>query len=214
MDKNNSSSTSVCTKIRRALASNPAVRAVQRISSFNQEPKVTKVPPSSKSITNISIQSKPPPHHESGSGAIPIKFDHHSPPKLSENGNSAILSVASERTTKVVAKGEREAHPQHDAPMQGKKHGHGMHSEAQGKKQMDINDHFKDFIQQTRDKMMRSMSIISLAHNNPAAAAPDHEAHGGDNKNESHFSEFIHLARKKLRTTTTARKNNNYLKKE
>ncbi|CAJ1969189.1 unnamed protein product [Sphenostylis stenocarpa] len=218
MDKNNGSNSSVCDKIRQALASNPAVRAVQRITSFNQDPKpLTKHPKTPSSITNIPIQNKPHSNHKahkegSGSETIPIKFDH-STPKLS-NGSSAVSSAAkgSERATKVVVKGE--PHPQH-VPMQGyKQHGHhGVHTESTlGKKPMDINDHFKDFIQQTREKMMRSMTNIGFGQSNHAAAA-DQEPQHGANKNESHFSDFIQRARKKLRTTTTARKNN-YTKKE
>ncbi|TKY52588.1 hypothetical protein E2542_SST24110 [Spatholobus suberectus] len=207
---NNSSNSSVCRKIRRALASNRAVRAVQGITSFNQEPKpVTKYPNSPSSTTNISTQSKPAaPHrkaHTEGSGAIPIKLDH-STPRLSGNGYSAVSTkgASSERAIKVAAKGE--PHPKHVA-MQGKQHGHGVHSEPQG------NDHFKEFIQRTREKMMKSVSNIGWTHSNPVPA-PDQEAHAhGTNKNENHFSEFIQRARKKLRTTTTVRKSGS-LKKE
>ncbi|KAK7392395.1 hypothetical protein VNO78_20833 [Psophocarpus tetragonolobus] len=207
MDKNNSdSSTSVCTKIRQALGSNPAVRAVQRITSFSQDPKpITKDPNSKPSITDISIQSKPYAHHKTqreGSGAIPINFYDHSAPKLREKG--VAKGGSSVRTIKVATKGEPHS-------MQ---HGHGVQiTEPQGNKPMDINDHFKVFIQQTREKMMRSMSNIGWTHHsNHPAAAPDREAHG-INENESHFSEFIHRAKKKLRTTTTVRRNN-YSKKE
>lgn len=223
MDKNNSSSSSssssVCRKIRQALSSNPAFKAVQRITSFNQEQEpnkpLTKNPnsPSSNNITNISIQSKPHPHHKPhthGSGAIPIKFDH-STPKLSDhNGkkSSITTSVAegapSERATKVPAKGKP-----HHVSMQGKQHGQVVHySEPRGKKQVDINEHFKEFIENTKEKMMRSVTNIGnwgqSNHHHPEDAE-DHEAHGS-NKNESNFSEFIQTVGKKLRTTTTVRK--------
>ncbi|KAL9318386.1 hypothetical protein ACSQ67_014903 [Phaseolus vulgaris] len=216
MDKNNGSNSSVCNKIRQALASNLAVRAVQRITSFNQEPKpLTKHPKTPSSITNIPIQNKPHPHHkahEEGlkSGAIPMKFDH-STPKV-RNGNSAVSIAAkgAERANKGAIKGE--PHPQH-VPMQGyKQHGHGVLTESPQGKKMDVNDHFKDFIQQTREKMMRSMTNIGWGQNKHAAA-PDHEPQHGSNKNENHFSDFIQRARKKLRTTTNVRKNN-YTKKE
>ncbi|KAG4981853.1 hypothetical protein JHK87_026602 [Glycine soja] len=193
MDKNNSnnsSSSSVCTKIRQALTSNPAFRAVQRITSFNQQEPTnkpfTKGPNSQSSITNIIIQNKPHhPHHKahtegSGSGSIPIKFD---------NGNYSAVSST-------VANGKQHV------PMQ-----QGKQPEGNNKKKMDINDHFKDFIQNTREKMMRSVTNIGWTHQSNHAAAPEHGE--AQNKNESHFSEFIQRARKKLRTTTTVRKNNN-----
>ncbi|RDX72324.1 hypothetical protein CR513_48207, partial [Mucuna pruriens] len=59
---------------------------------------------------------------------------------------------------------------------------HRVHSKAQGKKPMDINDHFKEFIQHSKDKMMRSVSNIDWAQSNPATAAPNHEAHDSSNK--------------------------------
>ncbi|WVY97081.1 hypothetical protein V8G54_029232 [Vigna mungo] len=207
MDKNNGSNSSVCNKIRQALASNLAVRTVQRITSFNQEPKpLTKNPKTTSSIISIPIQNKPHPNHKahkqgSGSEAIPTKFDHSA---VSSAGKGA------ERANKVAIKGEPHAQR---VPMQGyKQQGHGVLTESPHGKKIDINDHFKDFIQQTREKMMRSMTNIGWGQNNHAAA-PDHESHHGSHKNESHFSDFIQRARKKLRTSTTVRKNN-YTKKE
>ncbi|XP_020213545.1 uncharacterized protein LOC109797824 [Cajanus cajan] len=191
MDKNkNNSNYSICRKIRQALTSNPAIQAVQRISSFNQKPEpVTKRPNSPPPNTNISIKNKPPPHHKARkeeSGAIPV---------------SAAKAASSGRPI------TRQPHPQH-VPMQGKQHQHGhvvVQAEPQGKKQMDINEHFKVFIENTREKMMRSMTNIGWAQSNHPAPAPDQEVHGS-NKNESHYSDFIQRVRKKLRATTAVRK--------
>ncbi|KAL2323582.1 hypothetical protein Fmac_027961 [Flemingia macrophylla] len=204
MDNNkNSSSSSICRKIRQALASNPAILAIQRISSFNQEPKpVTKYPNS-------------PPHHykarKEGIGANPkLRSDNGKPPASSTTkGASSGIPIT------VGAKGEREPHPQH-VPVQGKQHQHGhvvVHSEQQGKKHGDINEHFKVFIENTRDKMRRSMTNIGWAQSNHPAPAQDQEAHAS-NKNESHYSDFIQRVGKKLRATTTVRKSGNYLKEK
>jgi hypothetical protein len=220
-NNNNSSNSSVCTKIRHVFASNPALRAIQRISSFSQEHKhVTNGSnsPSSPPKTS-SVQTKPhhPTHHkaqtETSSDAIPIMFDY-STPAYKENGNSkAVPSVAkpkgastivgnSERATKVSAKSEL---PQQHAP----KKAVAQNGNQQGKESVDINDTFKEFIQRAKKKI-RTVSNIGRGQNNPAAA-PDHEVHHGNSsgKNEGledHFQDFIHRAKKKIRTTTTVGK--------
>ncbi|KAJ1404816.1 hypothetical protein SESBI_26395 [Sesbania bispinosa] len=216
MDKNNSSSSSVCNKIRQALASNPAVLAIQRISSFSQEPKpVTTNSSNSPSPPTKTSGIKTKPHHNNKphtAGTIPIKFDH----STMGNGNSTLPSVPkgpsphlgnSEKTTKVAAKGE---HQPQNLAMQGKppmktgaQHGLGVHSNQQDKKSMDINDTFKEFIQRAKVKI-RTVSNIGRDQSN-SVAAPSQEIHGNEN-HKDHFSEFIHRAKKKIRTTTTVGK--------
>ncbi|XP_027367468.1 uncharacterized protein LOC113873518 [Abrus precatorius] len=213
MEKNNDSNSSVCRKIRQALSGNTAVRAIQRISSFNQEPKpVTTSSNSPSPLTNISVQNQPLPHHKAhtgGSGVIPIKFDH-STAKSTNNGNKAVSSVpkdASEKATKVASKGE----PQPHVPMQWKQqHGHGV-EQPQGTKSMNINDIFDDFIQRTGNKL-RTLSNIGRGQTNPVAA-PEHEVHKNETNKDHHFSEFIQRAKKKLRTKTTVGKTSS-LRKE
>lgn len=181
MEKNKNSSPSMCTKFRQAIASNPAVRAIQHISSFNQEHKVT---------NGHSNSPSSPPHHKvhkepsSLGGAIPINFNY-TPPI--ENGNSKGATSThvgnSERTTKVGVM-------QHDHE----------------KESMDINDTFKEFIVRAKNKI-RTISFIGRGQSNYPAAAPDHEeVHRGTattEKNEDPFKDYILRAKKKIRTTTT-----------
>lgn len=223
MEKNNNSDTSVCRKIRQALSSNPALRAIQRVSSFNQQPKPITTGSNSTPPTKTK-PSHPPPHHkpyhtELTSGAIPIKFDHSTPTTENEN-SSTISSVAakgasthvgnSERATKVTARGE----PQqpHHVPMRYGVHSEKQQQQQQGEKSMDINDTFKEFIQRAKEKI-RTVSNVGTrgGHQSNPAAAPDHhhEVHRGTSKNENHMeqiSDFINRAKKRIRATTTARK--------
>lgn len=211
MENNNSSSnSSVCTKIRHVFASNPALRAIQRISSINQEHK--QIPngsnyPSSNPKTSI-VQTKP--HHksqtETSSEPIHIKFDY-STPTYKEKGHSSAVSTVgnSESATKVSAKSELQLpQPQH-VPKNAVTHD-GNH---QGKESVDINDTFKEFIQRAKKKI-RTVSTIGRGQNNPTAE-PDHEIHHGTTtagKNESHedhFQDFIHRVGKKIRATTMRR---------
>ncbi|CAL5208976.1 unnamed protein product [Lathyrus oleraceus] len=194
MENNNSSSnSSVCTKIRHVFASNPALQAIQRISSINQEHK--QIPngsnyPSSNPKTSI-VQTKP--HHksqtETSSEPIHIKFDY-STPTYKEKGHSSAVSTV----------GNSEHVPKKAVTHNGNQ---------QGKESVDINDTFKEFIQRAKKKI-RTMSTIGRGQNNPTAE-PDHEIHHGTTtagKNESHedhFQDFIHRVGKKIRATTMRR---------
>lgn len=223
-NNNSSSSSSVCTKIRQAFTTNPAVRAIQRISSFNQEHKhVTNVSNSPSSTPPKTSSVKTKPHQkaqtETSSEAIPIKFDD-SKPTYKENGNSStVSSVAkgasthvgnSERATKVSAQGEL-TQPQHVPPMQRKPTTKAVAqngSNQQGQESVDINDTFREFIQRAKKKI-RTVSNIGRDQNNNPAAAPDHDVHhaaAATGKNEDHFQDFIQRARKKIRATTTVGK--------
>ncbi|KAI4301298.1 hypothetical protein L6164_034590 [Bauhinia variegata] len=70
----NSSSMTICQKIRAAIATGPAFPAIYRFSSFNQ----SRVP-------NSSSQTKPssPKHHSTeGAAIIPIKYDYSTPAEV------------------------------------------------------------------------------------------------------------------------------------
>ncbi|KAK7270250.1 hypothetical protein RIF29_23257 [Crotalaria pallida] len=169
----------MCRKIRHAFSSNPAIRAFHRISSHpHQEPKpvITDSNSPSSTPTNIPIQTK---HHKTNienSGAIPIKFE-----------------KSSARPTK-GDDGFKGGEQQHSS------------SEKQGKKSMDINDTFNDYIKRAKVKI-RTVSNLGRGQSNPTTA-PDHDQaqhHGTTNKKDSNkdqFSDFIHRAKKKIRTTT------------
>ncbi|AES61873.1 hypothetical protein MtrunA17_Chr1g0196551 [Medicago truncatula] len=222
MENNNSSSnSSVCTKIRHAFASSPALRAIQRISSFNQEHKhVTNgsnSPPKANNVKTKPHQTKP--HHkaqtETSSEVIPIKFDY-STPTYKQNGNSSAVSsvaksapthVGNSERTKVSAKSEL-PQPQQYVPKKVVAQNGNQH----GKESMDINETFKEYIQRAKKKI-RTVSNIGRGQNNPAAA-PDHEVHhdtttSGKNESlEEHFQDFIHRAKKKIRATTMVGRRN------
>ncbi|KAK7277675.1 hypothetical protein RJT34_22690 [Clitoria ternatea] len=222
MEKTNKNSdSSVCRKIRQAIASNPAVRAIQRISSFNQTAANDSNSPSPPTKTKTNIQTKPPPHQHKGhththtaeaAGSIPIKFDH-TTPKSKEN--RVVPKGASSTTHVRNSEGATKGEPHHHVHNMQRKEQHAGHVEAHDKKPMDINDHFQKFIQSTKDKL-RTVSNIGRSQGSPASAPDHHEPHHHDtNKNESqyYFSEFIHRAKKKLRTTTIVGKTGS-IKKE
>ncbi|OIW12688.1 hypothetical protein TanjilG_24621 [Lupinus angustifolius] len=197
MEKNNNSNSFMCRKIRQAFSNNLAVRAIRRISSYpHQEPKpVTTDTNSSASLSpiNTAIQTNPPlpKHHNSNteySGASPINFDY----TTMQNGNSVASSVHgySEITTKDAAEGD-------DVFFKG---------EQKVKKSMDINDTFNEYIKRAKIKI-RTVSNIGRGQNNNTS--PEHETNHGTNKKENQkdqFSEFIHHAKKRFRTTTIVRK--------
>ncbi|CAI8603867.1 unnamed protein product [Vicia faba] len=219
MENNNSSSnSSVCTKIRHVFASNPALRAIQRLSSINQEHKqITHGSnyPSSSPKSSV-VQTKP--HHkaqtETSSEPTHIKSGYSTPTYKEKGHSSAVSSVAkgastlvgnSERATKVSAKSELQLPQQHHAPNKAVAH----HGNQQGKESVDINDTYREFIQRAKKKI-RTVSTIGRGQNN-TTAAPDHEVQHGTTtagKNESredHFQDFIHRVGKKIRATTMRR---------
>jgi len=216
MENNNSSSnSSVCTKIRHAFASSPALRAIQRISSFNQEHKhVTNGSNSPPKANSVKTKTHHKAQTETSSEVIPIKFDY-STPTYKQNGNSSAVSsvakgasthVGNSERTKVSAKSEL-PQPQHVPKKTVAQNGN-----QHGKESMDINETFKEYIQRAKKKI-RTVSNIGRGQNNPAAA-PDHEGHHGtatSGKNESleeHFQDFIHRAKKKIRATTMVGRRN------
>ncbi|MED6138235.1 hypothetical protein PIB30_072322 [Stylosanthes scabra] len=227
MDKNNTSNSnpSVCNKIRQAIASNPAIRIINRISSYNQEPKHAKLGSISTSSPSSSQSSSPSPnktpiqirtkphilqqqhekgnHKEASPRTIPIKSDHStpksSPPFVATNLQSATQEY------------DHFHHHNHH-------HHHGMHQDQQGKKSMmNIDETFSEYIQRAKKKI-RTMSNIGRGHNN---TSEDHEFHGGgsggganekDHQHRDQFSEFINRAKKKIRTTTIVGKSNSLRK--
>lgn len=202
MENNNSSSnSSVCTKIRHVFASNPALRAIHRISSINQDHKQitngSNYP--STNLKTSSVQTKP--HHkaqkETSSEPIHTKFDY-STPTYKEKGHSSAVSTVSAKSELQLPQ------PQHDP-----KKAAAYTGNQQGKESVDINDTFRNFIISAKKKI-RTVSTIGRGHNNPTAA-PDHEVHHGTttaSKNESHddhFQDYIHRIGKKIRATTMRR---------
>ena len=129
MEKNNTSSSSICSKIRQGLASYPAFRAIHRINQYNRsEPKPVTItthssfpspPPNKHTAKNTAIRANPPlPQHvkvnTEGEGAIPINFDYSTPSSSMGNGNS------SSSISKVHGQSSKVAEPQYNVPRQGK----------------------------------------------------------------------------------------------
>ncbi|XP_052113926.1 uncharacterized protein LOC127745006 [Arachis duranensis] len=238
MDKNNTSNSnpSVCNKIRQAIASNPAIRIINRISSYNQEPKHAKLgsistsspssspssssSPSPNNNTPIQIQTKPHipqqqekgNHKEASPRTIPIKFEYSTPPKENIHGQAPKSSppFAATNLQSATNKDHGQEHHHHHH------HRHdGMHQEQQGKKSMmNIDETFNEYIQRAKKKI-RTMSNIGRGHN---SIAEDHESHGGGTNEKDHhqhrdqFSEFINRAKKKIRTTTIVGKSSSLRK--
>ncbi|MED6121444.1 hypothetical protein PIB30_030163 [Stylosanthes scabra] len=232
MDKNNTSNSnpSVCNKIRQAIASNPAIRIINRMSSYNQEPKHAKLGSISTSSPSLSSSSSSPSpnstpiqirtkphipqqqeekgnHKEASPRTIPIKFDH-STPKSSPPFVATKLQSATNK-----GHGQEHDHFHHHHQHH---HHDGMHQEQQGKKSMmNIDETFNEYIQRAKKKI-RTMSNIGRGHNN--ATSEDQESQGGGGANEKdhqhrdQFSEFINRAKKKIRTTTIVRKSNSLRK--
>ncbi|KAK7336716.1 hypothetical protein VNO77_17262 [Canavalia gladiata] len=228
MEKNTTSSSSICWKIRQALATNPAFRAIHRIKHYYREPRHV--------ITHSNSPSLPPSTHlpsnlkanTQGEGTIPIKFDQ-SIPKSTSTVHGQVSKVASpqvgisETKHKVAAKVEPE--PWH---VQGSKAGgikskhngkesigplkeqHGLgkvHSEQQAKKTLDINDTFAEYIERARYRI-RTVSNVGRGQSN---SVPDEAKGNNGNSNRTdnqkdHFADFIQHARKKIRTTSNVGK--------
>ena len=91
--------------------------------------------------------------------------------------------------------------------------GLGVYSEQHGKKSLDNDDTFTEYIRRAKQRI-RTVSNIGREHSNPApAAAPEYVDNGTNNKEENQsdqFSEFIQLAKKKLKTTSRVGKNGSF----
>nr|KYP70669.1 hypothetical protein KK1_009897 [Cajanus cajan] len=174
MENNPSSRTSICWKIRQALATNPAFRAIHRIKHHyrEREPRPVTTHSNSPSSTHLPQNKKA---NTKGEGAIPIKFDNSIP----------ITSTQLIGTSKVAPKVEPE--PTRVGT---------VHLEQQGKKTLDINDTFTEYIERARYRI-RTVSNVGRGQNYD-------EANGGNNKMENQKDH----AKKKIGSTSNAGKTN------
>lgn len=199
MEKNSNTSvsdSSMRRKVREALATCPVRRAINnRFSQDNQEPKTVAIDSNSASSKPRHVKVK----KEEEDQVVPIEFDYSTPIwNESKNPPAAPGKVEAKGFTKVGFSGNA------DTGKQGKAVGE---TEQQGKK--DMNYAFSEYIQRVKLKM-RTTSFVGGGQE--GEGAPDKEANNGyggtrkkDNQKE-HFSNFIHLARKKIRTITTIRR--------
>lgn len=218
MENKTTSRSSICWKIRQALATNPAFRVIHhRIKHYYQEPRPVPTHPNSPSLTPSTHlpQNMMKAKNIKGEGEIPIKFDN-SIPTSTPMVHGQVSKVASPQvgiSAKVepepwhvqgsrvgVFKGEHNngKDTSTTGPLK-EQHGLGM---QQGKKTVvDINDTFTEYIERARHRI-RTVSNVGRGQSH---SAPD-EASGKNNKMENHrdqFSDFIQHSKKKMRTTTS-----------
>lgn len=216
MENNTNSRSSICWKIRQALATNPAFRAIHRIKHHFREP--------SPVTTHSNSPSLPPPsthfpHHmkakTQGEGTIPINFDSPIPTSSTSMMHGKVLKVASPQVGISQVADKVELEPWH---VQGSRVGvlKGEHNgkditnplkeqQMQGKKILDINDTFSEYIQRAK---YRIRTVSNVDQGQSKYSAPD-EARCCNNKMENHkdqFSDFIQHAKKKIRTTSSVGK--------
>lgn len=218
MENNTTSRSSICWKIRQALATNPAFRVIHhRIKHYYQEPRPATAHSNSPSLTPNLPQNMMKAKNTKGEGEIPIKFDN-SIPISTPRVHVQVSKVASPQVG-ISAKIEPEPEPWHvqgsrvglfkDEHNNGKdtitgplkeQHGLGM---QQGKKTVvDINDTFTEYIERARHRI-RTVSNVGRGQSHSVS---DETSGNKNNKMENHtdqFSDFIQHSKKKMRTTTS-----------
>ncbi|RDX60727.1 hypothetical protein CR513_61105, partial [Mucuna pruriens] len=202
MENTTTSRSSICWKIRQALSTNPAFRAIHRIKHYYQEPRPVTTHANSSSLPPFThLPQNMKTNNTQGEGVIPIEFDSSiptSPPMV----HGQVSKVASPHVgiSQVAAKVEPE--PWH---VQGSRVGafKGEHngkattgpwkdSEQQDKKTLDINDTFTEYIQRAKYRI-KTVSNVGRGQN---YSAPD-EASGSINKMENQKDHA-----KKIKTTS------------
>ncbi|ESW34382.1 hypothetical protein PHAVU_001G147900 [Phaseolus vulgaris] len=208
MENNNNSRSSICWKIRHALATNLAFKAIHRIKHYCREPRTVTTHENSSSLplsTNFSQNRKA--KDRQGEGTIPIKFDNSIP-----TSTPMLLAYPQVGTSQVAAKVEPEPRYVRGSRVgvskgeDNGKDGTGPLKEQrmqQGKKTLDINDTFSEYIERARHRI-RTVSNVGRGQNKSAPV----EDSGNNNKIENHkdhFADFIQHA-KKMRATSSVGK--------
>ncbi|WVZ06260.1 hypothetical protein V8G54_019606 [Vigna mungo] len=173
MENNTNSRSSICWKIRRALATNPAFRAINRIKHYNRQPGTVTPHANSPSLPLSTKSTKA--KKTQGEGTIPIKFDNSIPIKV-------------------------EPEPRYG---EGKDTTGHLKEQQQGKKTLDINDTFSEYIERAK---YRIRSVSNVGRGQSKSAPVEHS--GNTNRlesNKEHLSDFIQHA-KKMRTTSSVGK--------
>jgi len=202
MENNNNSRSSICWKIRQALATNPAFKAIHRIKHYSREPRTVNTHENSPSF---HFPQNRKARNTQGEGTIPIKFDNSIPTSTPTVLASSQVAAKVEpepryvRGSRVgVAKGEDNGKDT-TGPLK-EQHGVGM---QQGKKTLDINDTFSEYIERARYRI-RSVSNVGRGQSKSAPV----EDSGNNNRiqnHKDHLSDFIQHA-KKMRTTSSVGK--------
>lgn len=210
MEKNNTttSNLSICKKIRHALTNNLTLKNIYRMKQYNQEAK-----PQHIKIVNIEGGNR--------GGSIPIMFDYsmvHSNASKVASPNVGISEIKGKLVTKVEPEGIN--YPYQDIKIgkinesenyNGKPLKVGLvNLEKQGKKSLDINDAFSEYIHRTSNRI-RTVSNVGKGQNNNNHVLDDDASSfsGVNNKMENHndhFSDFIREAKKRIKTTSNVGK--------
>ncbi|CAJ1906445.1 unnamed protein product [Sphenostylis stenocarpa] len=189
MENNSNSRSSICWKIRQALTTNPAFKAIHRIKYYYREPRTV--------TTHANSPSLPPSTHfpqnmkaknTQAEGTIPIKFDDSIP-----ISTPMVSKVASPQVG--VSKGENNGKDS-TGPLK-EQHGVGM---QQGKKTLDINDIFSEYIERARYRI-KTVSNVGRGQSNFAPV----EASGNNNRMENHKDHFSDNAKKMPNTSSVGR---------
>ncbi|KAL4304734.1 hypothetical protein HN51_038866 [Arachis hypogaea] len=198
MEKNNtkSSTSTICSKIREALSSYPAFRAIHHRLNNNQNNKHQhnhrSSAPNSITITKKHANNSRKMNKEGGRGdqqgsLIPINYDY-----SNNNHNKVVV----EPPKQVAAAGKNQP-----ASSTNNNNNKGVMKIQQ--ETLDLNGAFKEFI----DRVRNGINGAEHTNNNNNAAgsalSSNHEANKKmENQKDHHFSEFIQSSRKKLRTTS------------
>lgn len=209
MEKNNTTTSnfSICQKIRQTLATNPTFRAIHRMKQHYQKP----YNPQHVKVVNTK---------EEGGGIIPIVFDYSTP--NGNSSNSMVSKVASpnvgisERKGQVVTKSEpkviglsstNNGKHKEETRIPLKEHHGGVGLEHQGKKTLDINDTFSEYIQRAKNRI-RTVSNVGKGQNNHVPVPDEYNGNNKMGNQHDPFSDFIQQARKRIRTTSNVGKTN------
>ncbi|BAT85402.1 hypothetical protein LR48_Vigan03g228200 [Vigna angularis] len=192
MENNTNSRSSICWKIRRALATNPAFRAIHRIKHYYREPGTVTPHANSPSLPlSTHFPQNMKAKKTQGEGTIPIKFDNSIPTSSPQVGISQAVAKVQPEPRYGVSKGEGKDTTGH------------LKEQQQGKKTLDINDTFSEYIERAKYRI-RSASNVGRGQSKSAPV----EHSGNSNRLESHkehLSDFIQHA-KKMRTTSSVGK--------
>ncbi|XP_057722204.1 uncharacterized protein LOC130936189 [Arachis stenosperma] len=197
MEKNNtkSSTTTICSKIREALSSYPAFRAIHRLNSKQnnkQQHNHRSSAPNSITITKIHATNSRKMNKEGGRGdqqgsVIPINYDY------SNNHNKVVVEPP-----KQVAAGKNQPASSTNNNNKGV-----MKIQQHQQETLDLNGAFKEFIDRVRNGINGAEHTNNNNNAGGSALLSNHEANKKmENQKDHHFSEFIQSSRKKLRTTS------------
>ncbi|KAK7396352.1 hypothetical protein VNO78_17287 [Psophocarpus tetragonolobus] len=218
MENNTNSRSTLCWKIRQALATNPAFRAIHRIKHYHRQPRLVPSNSNSPSLPpSTPLPQKMKANNTQGEGTVPIKFDNSIPtssPMVHEQVSKVGISQvgAKKEPEPVHVQGSRAGvfkgeHDGKDAtgPLK-EQHGVGM---QQGNKTLDLNDTFTEYIERARYRI-RAVSNVGRGQSHFASGEASGSSNNRMENRKDQFSDFIHQAKKNMRTTSNVGKTSSF----